>query len=195
MDIKLKDYRTKSDILYTDFIKLQESITSLDDELTQLGLDFINKMVLSIFYTIDSKFMRRLTFEQIEELVGRINNILVMPKSDLKMLFEMDGITYGFIPNFSEITSGELIDMDDCLKQNNYIELTSILYREVIGKVNKKGEYRIKEYEGYDRKFEKVSLDIVEGYMDFFMKSYQILKNNIPTSTLVEKDIVKKEMV
>lgn len=180
--IKLKDYRTKEDILYIDYIKLQDSIMGLEGELTQLDVDFINKMCLTIFYTIDSKFMRKLTFEQIEDLVSRINNIISLPKSSHQMLFEMDGKTYGFIPNFSQITSGELIDMDDCLKNNNIIELTSILYREVIGKVNKKGEYKIKKYEGFDRKFEKVSLNIVEGYMELFTQSYLLLKNYIPTS-------------
>ena len=184
MEIKLKDYRSKEDILYTDFIKLQDSIMSLGEVPTQLDIDFINKMVLQIFYTIDSKFMRKLTFEQIEDLVGKVNAVLSLPKSSHQMLFEMSGITYGFIPNFSLITSGELIDLDDCLKNNNIVELTSILYREVIGKVNKKGEYKIKDYEGFDRKFEKVSLNIVEGYMELFIESFNLLKNFTHTSTI-----------
>ena len=139
--IKLKDYKRSSDILYKDYISLIDSIKDIDpDTITTTETNFINKRVLKIFYDIDSKLMRQLTLQQIDLLVSKINEILKQDKPELKRLFEYDGKLYGFIPNFSECNSGEIIDAEDCYNSDKIIELTSILYREVEGKVNKKGE-------------------------------------------------------
>ena len=45
--------------------------------------------------------------------------------------------------------------------------------------LNKLGEYNIEEYSGFNQKFKDVTLDVIEGYMSFFQKSYQILKQPI----------------
>ena len=94
----------------------------------------------------------------------------------------MDGVQYGFIPNFGDITSGELIDIEDCYERQDFISLTAILYRPLIGGINKIGEYVIEDYNGYDSKFKNVSLDVVEGYMSLFTKSFLTLNHCILSS-------------
>lgn len=172
-ELIVKDYQTKADIKYSDFEQLTKSLEG--QNLEDIDPNFLTMRILKIFYNISPTEARKLKQEQVDLLVGKIGLILNQPKSELKTIIEMNGKQYGLIPKFVDITAGELIDLDELYREKNFIGLTSILYRPIIGNINKIGEYQIEEYTGYNDKFKNISLDIVEGYMSFFTKSYQIL--------------------
>ena len=66
--------------------------------------------------------------------------------------------------------------MEACIKENNKIALTSILYRPIV-KQNKL-DYIIEPYNSYDAdRFSNITLDIIEGYEKLFMKSYNDLRS------------------
>lgn len=180
----LRDYKTKADILFSDF----ETWANIQDEMdmsniTEIEEQFLQNRLLKIFYGINPSDQRDLQQSQIEMLVNKILLLLTQPKSKFKNIITIGDETFGFIPNFEDITGGELIDMDNHLKDKNFVALTALLYRPLIGTINKKGEYRIEEYKGENiDKFKYVTLDVVEGYMELFTTSYQILKAITQTS-------------
>ena len=51
----------------------------------------------------------------------------------------MEPLTYGFIPNLSEITMGEYIDIEGHCKEahNNLHKIMSILYRPIVKETKK----------------------------------------------------------
>ena len=185
MDIVVKNYNERSDILYRDFDEFTKLLESGGDN---IDAQFLTNRILKIFYGMDTKTSRKLKQDQIDKLLEKITTVLSLPETSFKNIITMDGIQYGFIPNFSNITSGELIDIEDCYGRGNYSELTSILYRPLVGKINKLGQYQIEEYKGYDDKFKNISLDVVEGYMSLFTKSFLTLNHSILSSINRMKD-------
>ncbi len=181
-ELIIKDYQTRADVKYSDFVKFIESIEGQDVD--SIDPNFLTMRILKVFYDINPKDARNLKQAQLEMLINKITIVLAQPKSEMKNIIEMNGIKYGLIPNFADITAGELFDLDEMYREKDFIKLTSILYRPIVGEINNIGEYNIGEYEGYDDKFKEIGLDIVEGYMDFFLKSYQIL--NQPTQLPIQ---------
>lgn len=179
-EIILKDYQTRSDIKYSDFVSFIESVGG---DVEAVETDFITMRILKVFYNLGPKDARLLKQSQVELLITKILNVLQQPKGEMKNIIEMNGIKYGLIPNFSEVTMGELIDLDELYREKDFIKLTSILYRPIIGEINGVGEYNIEEYDGYDDKFKDITLDIIEGYLGFFQKSFQILSHTTQVVT------------
>lgn len=192
--IVLRDYQSKSDILFKDFqefSKIQEEMGI--DDITSMDEQFLQNRLLKIFYNINPSDQRLLQQSQIELLVNKLLVVISQPKSEFKNIIIIGDKKYGFIPNFEKITSGELIDLDSYLLDKNYIGIISILYRPIIGDINKKGEYRIEEYKGDNSKeFEFLTLDIVEGCIELFTNSYQTLKATIQNS-MVDHQMMEKK--
>lgn len=181
--LNLTDYRTKADVKYRDMVEFKKSIPD-DLNMEDMDTNFLMMRILKVFYDINPNVARQLKQEQIEILVDKIYNIIQQPEATFKNIIHVGDKPYGFIPNFQDITVGELIDLDEMLKQQDIIALTSILYRPIIGNINSKGEYQIEEYNGYDKElFKDVTWDIVEGYMGLFTRSIQELSHLIVTSS------------
>jgi hypothetical protein len=93
----------------------------------------------------------------------------------------MNGVNYGFIPNFDKITLGEHATIDTLLGTDENIPLLmSVLYRPI---KRKAGEfYEIEEYDGDESKadfYKDVTMDIVVGSMLFFWTLNKELLSNI----------------
>ena len=175
-ELIMKNYSKRSDILYSDFDTFTKLLESGGEN---IDAQFLTNRILKIFYGLDTKTARRLKQDQVDKLLEKITTVLALPETPFKNIITMGGIQYGFIPNFGDITSGELIDIEDCYERQDYVSLTAILYRPLIGNINKLGEYVIEDYNGYDDKFKNISLDVVEGYMSLFTKSFLTLNHCI----------------
>lgn len=180
--LKLPDYNSLRDIKYSDLLKFQE-IIKLNDNENEI---FLTYKLLDIFYGIKKSTARNLSPEQFDLLCGKVLNVL-NETPELQNIIVMDNKKYGLIPNFSKITTGELIDLEDLLKEERWVEIFSILYRPLIGDINKRGEYRIEEYNGFDDKFKDIDAYTAIGCINFFYKSFQILNHLILTSMEVKK--------
>ena len=83
-----------------------------------------------------------------------------IPESqELVKKVEWNGVKYGFIPNLSEITTGEYIDIEQYSKEGekNLHKIMSILYRPIVKET--KTRYSIEHY--------KPSEDLEEEFLDF----------------------------
>jgi len=178
-EINLPNYQSKKDILFRDFIRFKDLV---DINATTDGdnVRAITYAILSVFYSISKKTGDKLQASQVSQLVELVN-IALSKEAIFEPVITYQNKRYGFL-NFDKITFAELVDLEDCYKEDKLIELTSIVYRPIKGTINKKGEYEIEEYQGYDDTFANVTLDIVEGYMKVFQTASQTLKASILTS-------------
>lgn len=175
--IKLKEIKGLRDISFnalTEFQAFCELENNTEDDYTFKSLE--------LFYGLDYDTVRALTIEQVDMLTSKVAEAF-KETPELQNLITMNGIQYGLIPKFEDITAGELIDLEDLRENGNLIELFSILYRPIIGEINKSGEYRIQPYSGYDDKFKNIDAFTANGCLGFFIKSFHILKVLTHSST------------
>jgi hypothetical protein len=183
----LKKIESLRDIRFRDFQRFREYLDLADGNESALSYKILN-----IFYGITKEVADRLTVEQFDLLTSDLITVL-QSEPDFSNVLEMNGIKYGFVPVFEDIKAGELIDLDALLVTNDFVSIMSILYRPIIGDINKDGQYRIEEYKGYDDRFKDISAYEVNGMMNFFMKSFLALNQSILISTEVEKRMNLKE--
>ena len=119
---------------YIDFLKIEG-----DDEFKMLS-------ILRIFYGIPLNEGRHIEVSEAASLSSLVLSLIDGDKP-LERIIEYKGREYGFIPNLTEITFGEYVDLDTYLSDvNNLNKTVSILYRPVVKR--KGGFYEIEEYEG-----------------------------------------------
>lgn len=84
-------------------------------------------------------------YEVSEAILGVLNEMPESPEN-----FTHNGVTYGRIPNFADMTAGEFVDLSTYLKDSsNLHKALSVAYRPV---VKQKGKlYEIEPYEGSDK--------------------------------------------
>ena len=179
--IKVKDIKSMRDYTYQTFKNYMEVSNILEDNYKELGYK-----ILDMFYGIKRKDAKLLSLEQYELLIQKVSDTF-NDEIKLQNIIIMDGVQYGFIPKFDDITAGELIDLDNLLLEEKWIEIFSILYRPIIGDINRNGEYRIVEYTEYDDKFRDIDAYTAIAVKNFFYKSCQILNQHTLLSTLNKK--------
>lgn len=138
-------------------------------------------------YQIDAKNYSQ---KQIEAMVYNISQIVgIDPKTnkrnqepELHRTFMLNDKEYGFIPNFSDISFGDLMTLEKAMEMEDYLTLFSCLYREVKSKDGL--FYQIKPIDGVNEEFENIPLGVVEGALSFFFKSFQRLSPIFPLSFL-----------
>lgn len=173
----MRKIKTINDIMYKDFKQVQDIMLNIDKATTD---DLVT--AFKVLYHVDD-----ISDYKWEEISAKMNIVILLlgdeNSFELVTKFESEGIKYGFVPNFAEITTGELIDLDSLLVDKNFEGIASILYRPII-KESKDGKYEVSEYKGYDEKlFENASVNFYLGFINFFFKSYQILNSHFLTST------------
>ena len=175
----MKTINSKADLKYTEVAEYLSLVKEGED----IDLQFLLNRMMKIFYGLNPSDVRQLSQKVVNDKINDINKALDTSKSEFSNIIEMGGVKYGFLPNFSEISAGELIDIEDLYKEDRITELMSILYRPIVGKINKLAQYEVESYKGYDNRFKDISYDIVEGAMALFMQSFLILNHLIRTST------------
>lgn len=142
---------------YLDFLKIIENSPEDVDNL---------KIMLNMFFDIDEKTYNKMAYQRVLQKAD-IVNMIVNKTHILPITIEMEGVKYGINPDFSDITMGEMLDLetDDVLKQ------MAILYRPIVKQKNKK--YIIEEYNGnynLDLFNNNITLEQMLGFIGFFLK-------------------------
>lgn len=174
----MKRIKTIEDIKWLDYVEHQATMANLDTATTEE----ITKAFKSI-YNASDETMKKISASEVYAYIGNITKLINDDKCELITKMKWNGITYGFIPSFGEITTGELIDLDTLLKDFKWTEIASILYRPIISE-SKNGTYLIEEYKSASTVFEDCSVRFFIGFINFFYKSYQILSQDSPISTI-----------
>lgn len=128
---------------------------------------------------------------KINEILDELNNFM-SKQYDLVHRFEYNGKEWGFIPNLSKMTTGEFIDLDNYLNENDkqLHKICAILYRPITKSFDK--YYLIEKYEGTDKYCEElkgVDATIILGAMVFF---YNLSKSLLNLSNTYIQNHLKK---
>ena len=120
------------------------------------------------------------------------------PANHLKKVIEIDGVEYGMIPDFNDLTLGEFVDLDNYLQDswNNLVKIFAVLYRPI---VERKGDkYIIEDYTLKDIKerreifSDKLSIDTAFGAMIFFYDIGSKLIENMVSSLEMQNQELRK---
>jgi hypothetical protein len=124
---------------------------------------------------IDEGILSKVPIKQIREAYKQLGELTeILPNSTLNRVIEIDGIEYGIIPDFDELSLGEFVDLDNYLQDgfNNLDKVFAVLYRPVTSRDGDK--YNIEPYTLKDiikrRELfrERLSIDTVYGALVFF---------------------------
>ena len=129
-------------------------------------IDVLVNMV-SIFTETPTTSIRQMPYKTLIYCGQKITDAL---KQEPKLVrtFEVDGIAYGLVPNFDEISVGEYIDLENYQKEKGDLwKVLSVLYRPII--YQQGDDYRVKEYDGnLVSEFKNLSAEIGYGCLLFF---------------------------
>ena len=127
----------------------------------KLEKEEFNLEVLGVICGLDKEMIERLEVKSLNKIIKTLNFLStdIPENQELEKKVEWNGKKYGFIPNLSEITTGEYIDIEQHCKEGekNLHKIMSILYRPIVKET--KNRYSIKHY--------KPSEDLEEEFLDF----------------------------
>tara|TARA_R110002020_G_scaffold96958_2_gene231643 strand:+ start:894 stop:1487 length:594 start_codon:yes stop_codon:yes gene_type:complete len=157
--------------------------------------------IISSLCDIEEEQIAKLRMKDLKEVVAEINKLErdSAEKGSLKKIVDFKGKKYGFIPNMSEMTTGEYIDLESTCTadaMNNLHTIMAILYRPLVGKPTKQGQYEIEPYEPTEQK-EMEMLDFPMDYslsaVNFFFRLGLALMSDLNKSmkTMREKHQLK----
>lgn len=121
-------------ILAKTYLKFQEEMSKDENKDKQVQL------ILKHFYNIDD--YTKLKYDDVEQKVTYISNIL-NDNHKLQPIIKINNINYGIVPDFQDVTLGELYDLEQNI---TILEQMSILYRPT--KKQKGDKYKIEKYSG-----------------------------------------------
>lgn len=123
-------------------------------------------------------------------------------KTELRKSFDIDGVTYGMIPNLQKVKLGEFADMDGLLKplfegkilHEEALRFMTALFRPIT-KGDVKTLYAVEEYQGSDSfdTMKKAPADVYLNSIAFFLTLKTELLNNSLVYSLREMKKVKKD--
>jgi hypothetical protein len=161
------------DITLSQYIEVQK--------LMDRGLDetsFMERIVI-LFSGISKRDVKKIDIKDYsmigESLVEALNT-----KSEFKNRFTLNGVEYGFIPNFDKMSQGEYIDLtSNNLDGESLPTIMSVLFRPIV-KSDSFDNYKIAPYDADPERIEimkGVPMNIVNGAMVFFWSLAKELKS------------------
>lgn len=181
MNVKIKVPTSLNDITVKQFQDI--SIISENDNFDGYRLD---SEILKIVLRIDN--VDNISKKDRNILLKDIENAL-LNKGEFQNRFTLNGIEYGLIPNFDNITNGEYIDL---IKYSQSIEtlhnFLAVAYRPIKDK-DRFGNYSIVDYNGTSEHYNnmlELPMSISKGVEGFFLTIYNDLKTFITMSTAQE---------
>tara|TARA_R110001583_G_scaffold3427_5_gene22006 strand:- start:5158 stop:5802 length:645 start_codon:yes stop_codon:yes gene_type:complete len=124
---------------------------------------------------IDVSTLSKVPLKQLKAAYNELSLLTsTMPNSKIKRVIDVDGLEFGFIPDFDELSLGEFVDLDNYLQDawNNLDKIMAVLYRGITKREGDK--YQIEPYSLDDIKDRRelfkrgLSIDTIYGAMVFF---------------------------
>ena len=148
---------------------------------------------------IESRILTKAPIKYLKKVYGELSILTSKePANYLKKVIEIDGVEYGMIPDFEDLTLGEFVDLDNYLQDswNNLVKIFAVLYRPI---VERKGDkYIIEDYTLKDIKerreifSDKLSIDTAFGAMVFFYDIGNKLIENMVSSLEMQNQELRK---
>ena len=143
---------------YKKFLKIQEMN---EDEM------FLQTKMIEIFCGVEYKDVLSIKVLDVERITKMLGDLFTQ-KPELVKSFEIDDVTYGFIPSLDDMTLGEYVDLDTFLGDwKNIHNAINVLYRPVVQRSAER--YKIADYDTTtkDRLFD-MPMDAVISFIFFF---------------------------
>jgi hypothetical protein len=132
--------------------------------------DFLKRKV-AIFTKLTNKEVTSVVAKDLLELSNDIDKAL-NTQFVFADRFEINGVPFGFIPNFDDISFAEYVDLKEYSKDENELnKFMAILYRPVI-KEDVFNNYEIEKYNGtteYKDVMLSMPISVLKGAMGFFL--------------------------
>ena len=136
---------------------------------------------------IPKKLVNELSLRDVAVIMSKVAELQAEQDSKLKRIIELDGKTYGFIPDLDSITLGEYAEIETFIKndiEKNLPELMAVLYRPITEK-GANGVYTIAAYDGKisirAEEFKKMSAEQVQSSLFFFYNFVKELLKILPS--------------
>lgn len=123
---------------------------------------------VAIFCDLTMTEVKEMPYDILINCIEKIHKMLES-KPTFVQRFEMDGVKYGFVPNFDDLSTGEFIDIETYQKNPQDLwKVLSVLYRP-IAKKGQNGRYEIEPYNAeLNAKFKDIDANTAFGAMLFF---------------------------
>ncbi len=168
-------------------VKIPETLKEITLEMYQRwdkveqGSYFSQQKAVEIFCNVPLPTVAKMRHKDVEEIYGHIVNMLNDEPRGMERFFTVAGQEFGFIPNFSDMTSGEYVDLSTYLGDvSTYHNAMAVLFRPVTLRRGEK--YLIEEYESsekYAYLMKNITCDKLFGAIFFFLNTLTILKNDL----------------
>lgn len=180
-------------------MKLELPLTFEDITIEQImkhGERQVSDFELLLIYSDHSaEYLKTLPYQLIDKGATHIKSILDNPQRVHHNIIEVDGKLYGFIPDWSEFTTGEYIDMEEWSKDltANATKVMNLLYRPITRQY--KDKYEIEKYKGSagHKDFAKVSAQEFYGALLFFSTTRKELAFSLAQSLARETLLLLKK--
>lgn len=183
-NIKIQIPENIGDITLSQYIEVQK--------LMERGLDEVAFMerVVMLFSGINKRDIKNIDVKDYT-MIGEALAKALDTKCEFQDRFTLDGVEYGFIPNFDKITQGEYIDLTSTELENDSLPtVMSVLFRPV-SKTDAFGNYSIEAYDASLERIEimkKAPMNVVNGALVFFWSLAKELKNYTLKSTEAQEE-------
>lgn len=131
--------------------------------------EFLNHKMIQIFCGIEMKIVNQMRQKDVDDAINTLGS-LFKQLPNLTTKFELNGKTFGFIPNLDDMSSGEYMDLDGYISNwEDMHKAMAVLYRPITQTLGNK--YTIENYEGSDKYSELMKdapMVIVLGALVFF---------------------------
>jgi hypothetical protein len=190
MEIEIIIPENWHDVTLTQYLEFQKAVKPFEGH-----EEFIHKIIDHAVFKlcgVSADILHRLPAETFLTIQKAVIELIGSNKNEVLIkTFEIGDTTYGFIPDFNNMTYGEYIDLVELSKETwaNIAEMMAVLYRPI---TKRSGDtYEIRPYNGSNpdqiELFEsKLTMDIVYGALSFFLRLQQDLAKGILTYSIMK---------
>jgi hypothetical protein len=154
--------------------------------------DFLLHKTIEIFCGIDLNIVSKFPLKDAEDIESEIAGVLSQETPHTTQ-FELEGVKYGFIPDLSQMSLGEYIDLEDALKETKtFHKAMSVMYRPIVKSFS--NLYTIEAYDASPERQELMKsapLGIASSAVVFF---YHIVKELLEVSQHYSKTLEEESL-
>ena len=147
---------------------------------------FVAIQMVSIFCNLNIEQVMQIPVYDFEEIIQQLSEVLKQ-KPTLVRQFKLNGVKYGFVPNFDEESIGTFSYIDTLIgNEDNWTKLMSAMYRPITKSFG--NMYEIEKFQGdkFAEEFANIKMDCVIGSLVFFWSlKIELLTNILDYSTKI----------
>lgn len=163
-----------SEITLNQYLRYSKMIEDNKDDET-----FIAIQMVSIFCKMKIEDVMKIPAYDFAEIIEHLSNVLKQ-KPSLVRRFKLNGVKYGFVPNFDDESIGTFAYIDTHLgNEENWSRLMSAMYRPITKSVAQFYEIEKFQADKFAEEFADIKMDCVIGALVFFWNLRIELLTNI----------------